>query len=178
MLPWKLVQRSSVRAITEHWLQGFGTLNCKWCYFSFFLAFDFCRFCVVIRFFSSPPQRPMTSDFEGFSIPDCIHYIYFPIFRKSQYFPFWMFSAKQGHYCYHFYNVFGMTRSLTGDWTRDLSHSKHYTTRLSKRRCYFSVYVRYVCAFLTQYGFECILKYIALLACIKVLRFGWRFTLV
>jgi len=29
--------------------------------------------------FSSPPQRPMTSDFEGFSIPDIIHYIYFPI---------------------------------------------------------------------------------------------------
>ena len=25
--------------------------------------------------FSSPPQRPMTSDFEGFSIPDFIHYI-------------------------------------------------------------------------------------------------------
>ena len=29
--------------------------------------------------FSSPPQRPMTSDFERFSIPDFIHYIYFPI---------------------------------------------------------------------------------------------------
>jgi len=34
-----------------------------------------------------------------------------------------MLSAKQGNYWYHFYNVFGMTRSLTGDWTRDLSHS-------------------------------------------------------
>ena len=29
--------------------------------------------------FPSPPQRPMTSNFEGFSIPDFIHYIYFPI---------------------------------------------------------------------------------------------------
>ena len=29
--------------------------------------------------FFIPPQRPMTSDFEGFSIPDFIHYIYFPI---------------------------------------------------------------------------------------------------
>ena len=28
--------------------------------------------------FFIPPQRPMT-DFEGFSIPDFIHYIYFPI---------------------------------------------------------------------------------------------------
>ena len=38
--------------------------------------------------------------------------------RKNQYFPFWIFSAKQGHHWYHFYNVFGMTRSFTGDWTR------------------------------------------------------------
>ena len=63
--------------------------------------------------FSAPPQRPMTSDFEGFSIPDFIHYIYFPIL-----------ILEKGHYWYHFYNVFGMTRSLTGDWTRDLPHSK------------------------------------------------------
>ena len=36
-------------------------------------------------FFSSPPQRPMTSDFGGFSIPDFIHYIYFLflIFEKE-----------------------------------------------------------------------------------------------
>ena len=33
--------------------------------FFFKVAFDFCQFCVVIRFFS-PPQRPMTSDFKGF----------------------------------------------------------------------------------------------------------------
>jgi len=26
-----------------------------------------------------------------------------------------MLSAKLGHYWYHFYSVFGMTRSLTGD---------------------------------------------------------------
>ena len=43
-------------------------------YFLFVLAFDFCH-----SVFSSPPQRQMTSDFEGFSIPDFIHYIYFPI---------------------------------------------------------------------------------------------------
>ena len=29
--------------------------------------------------FSSPPQLPVTSDFEVFTIPDLIHYIYFPI---------------------------------------------------------------------------------------------------
>ena len=66
--------------------------------------------------FSSPPQRPMTSDFEGFSIPDVIHYIYFPslILEKEPVVPFSMFSAKQGNYWYCFYNVLGMTRSLIG----------------------------------------------------------------
>jgi len=45
----------------------------------------------------------MTSDFEGFSIPDFIHLIYFPIFilEKEPAFPL-MFSAKQGKYWYHF----------------------------------------------------------------------------
>ena len=33
-----------------------------------------------------------------------------------------MLSAKQGNDWYHFYNVFGMTRSFSGDWTRDLPH--------------------------------------------------------
>ena len=47
--------------------------------YRFSLAFDFCRFCVVIRGFSPQPQRPMNSDFKGFSISDFIHYIYFPI---------------------------------------------------------------------------------------------------
>ena len=91
----------------------------------FFVVFNFCRFCVVIRF-SSTPQLPMTSDFEEFSIPYFIHYIYCPILNleKEPEFPFLMFSAKQGNYWYHFYNVFGMTRSLTGDWNRDLPHSK------------------------------------------------------
>ena len=41
--------------------------------------------------FSSPPQRSMTSDILGFSIPDFIHYIYFPI----------LILEKQGHYWYH-----------------------------------------------------------------------------
>ena len=35
-----------------------------------------------------------------------------------------MWSAKQGNYWFHFYDVFGMTWSLTGSWTRDLPHSK------------------------------------------------------
>ena len=66
--------------------------------------------------FSSPPQRSMTSDIEGFSIPDFIHYIYFPILiiEKVQVFPCLMLSAKQGNYCYHSYNVFWYDAVL--DW--------------------------------------------------------------
>ena len=70
----------------------------------FFFFFFFCvRLLSVLSghsFFSSPPQRPMTSDFDGFSIPDFIHYIYFPILilEKDPVFPFLMFSAKQGNY--------------------------------------------------------------------------------
>ena len=50
--------------------------------------------------FSSTPQRPMTSDFEGFSIPEFIHYIYLPILilEKEPVFPFLTFSANQGNY--------------------------------------------------------------------------------
>ena len=68
----------------------------------------------------------MTSDFEGFSIPDFIHSICFPYINSSERasISLLMLSAKQGNYWYHFYNFFGMTRSLTGDWTRDLPHSK------------------------------------------------------
>ena len=69
---------------------------------------------MVIWFFhpSNNSQWPPTSK-------DFYPRFYSLHFRKSQY-----FSAKQGNYWYHFYNVFGMTRSLTGDWTRDLPHSK------------------------------------------------------
>ena len=92
-----------------------------------FLAFDFCRFCVVIRFFTPAttandlrPRRIFYPRFYPLHLFSCLNFF----FRKSQYFPFWMFSAKQWHYWYHFYNVFVMTRSLTLDWTRDLPHSK------------------------------------------------------
>ena len=61
----------------------------------------------------------MTPDFDGFSIPDFIHYIYFPILILEKEPVFSLLnvelSPKQGHYWYHFYNIFGMTRSLTGD---------------------------------------------------------------
>ena len=70
---------------------NYSCMNCTCIsiYLSFFLSLYFCRFCVVIRFFH-PHHNGMTSDFAGFSIPDFIHYNYYPILilQKSQYFPF------------------------------------------------------------------------------------------
>ena len=51
-------------------------------YLNSFFCFFSVRLWAVLRghsVVSSPPQRPMTSDFEGFSIQDFILYIYFPI---------------------------------------------------------------------------------------------------
>ena len=86
-----------------------------------FLAFHFCRFCVVIHFFI-PTLTANDLRLQRISIPDFIDYI----FIISPVFPFLMLSAKQGKYWYHCYNVLGITRSLTGDWTR----GQHSTLRL------------------------------------------------
>ena len=97
---------------------------CVWLLFFLFLYFDFCRFCVVILFFhpAKNGQWPPTSkDFYTRSYP--LQYFLILILEKELGFPFSMLSDKQGNYWYHFYNVFGMTWSLTGDWTRDLPHS-------------------------------------------------------
>ena len=92
----------------------------------FFLAFDFLSVPRGHSVFSSPPQRPMTSDFKGFLSQILSITLFCAIFilEKEPVFPFLMLSAKQGNYWYHFYNVFGMARSLAGDWTQDLPHSK------------------------------------------------------
>ena len=119
-------------------------------YFFIFLAFDFCRFCVVIRFFHprhNGQWPPTSKDFYTRSY--ALHYFLILILQKESAFPFLTLRAKQGiygyhfynvlgmtrfltrdrtwdlpHYWYHFYNIFGMTRSLTEDWTPDLPHSK------------------------------------------------------
>ena len=124
-LTWWLTSGYSKHALYKEICYGCIVLNFENKVFKKKIVFDFCRFCVVIRFFISATTANDLPLWRIF-IPDCIHYIYFPILilEKEPVFPFLMFSARQGHYWYHFYNVFGMTRSLTGDWTRDLPHSK------------------------------------------------------
>ena len=98
-------------------------------YIFIFLAFDFCRFCVVIRGFhprNNGQWPPTSKDFYTRSYT--LHYFLILFLEKEPVFPFLMLSAKQVNYWYHFYNVFGMTRSsltvLDWDWTRDLPLSK------------------------------------------------------
>ena len=115
IIPW-VCSKSS---LTYYNIVDIAHLFWLFCFFSV-------RLLSVLRghsFFSSPPQRSMASNFEGFL---CYPVHFCPIFilQKEPVFPFIIFSAKQGSYWYHFYNVFGMTRSLTGDWTRDVPHSK------------------------------------------------------
>ena len=43
------------------------------------LAFEFCRFCLVIRFFHPRHNGQWPPTLKDFSIPDFIHYICFPI---------------------------------------------------------------------------------------------------
>ena len=85
---------------------------------------------------SSPPQRPMTSGFEDFYTRSySLHYFLILIFQKEPVFPYFMLSAKQGHYLYHFYNIFGIGRVPWLGIEPGTSHtqSQHYTTRLSWR---------------------------------------------
>ena len=74
----------------------FGFVFCL-CFWVFFLAFDFCRFCVVIRFFHPHhnSQWPLTSkDFYTRSYP--LHYFLILILEKSQYFPFQCWVLNKG----------------------------------------------------------------------------------
>ena len=114
----------------------------------FLLAFDFCLFCVVIRFFH---PRHMTSDLEGFlyQILSITLFSYLNSWERASIFPFecWVLnksttgtifityfvwrgpwlgiepgtSLTQSH---HSSTRLSRRRSLTGDWTRDLPHSK------------------------------------------------------
>ena len=71
---------------------------------------------------SSQPKRPMTSDFEGFiyQIISITLFSYLNSWERASIFPFECSVLNKGTTG----TIFGMTRSLTGDWTRDLPHSK------------------------------------------------------
>ena len=100
-----------------------------------FLAFDFCRLFLVIGFFHPHHngQWPPTSKDLHLWLYPLLFQPQILILEKEPVFPFLMLSAKKGNYWYHFYHIFGMMGSLTGDWTLDLPHLKpalyHYAIK-------------------------------------------------
>ena len=81
-------------------------------FFFFFLAFDFCRFCAVIRFLipaTTANDLWLRKNFHTRSYQ--LHYFLILFLEKKPVFLFSMFSAKQVNYSYNLYNVFGISPS-------------------------------------------------------------------
>ena len=86
-------------------------------------------------FFSSPPQGPMTSDFEGFSIPDIypLHsFSYLSSWERASIFPFECSVLNKGTTG----TIFITSLVWRGPWLMiepetSRTRSQHYTTRLS-----------------------------------------------
>ena len=93
-------------------------------------------------FFYSPPQRPMTSDFllstEGFSIPDFVQYIFFPIsiLEKEPVFSLFECSVLNEGTTGTIFITYLVWRGpwLGSEPGTSNTRSQHYTTRLSRRR--------------------------------------------
>ena len=101
-----------------------------------FMGFLF-SVCLCHSGFSSPPQRPITSDFEGFlyQILSITLFSYLNSWERASSFPFLLLSAKQGNYWYHFVTSLvwrGPRPGIEPRTSRTRSH--HSTTRLSRRR--------------------------------------------
>ena len=89
-------------------------------------------------FFHHPPERPMTSDFECFSIPDCIHHIYFPILILEKEPVFSLFEClvlNKGTTGTIFITSLVWRSPWLGiEYGTSRPRSQHSTTRLSRRR--------------------------------------------
>ena len=127
--------KSSSGNLSYIWTLGFV---CSYLFIYFFGGLAVLRGHSV---FSSSPQRTMTSDFEGFSIADFIHYIYFPIFNsweRASIFPFECSVLNKGTTG----TILITSLVWRGPWLgikpgTSRTRSQHYTTRLSRRRCLF-----------------------------------------
>ena len=116
-VPWRI---QTVQILVRNlWLRSKWPVQCI--YF----------FCVqpLSAFFPSPPQRPLTSDFKGFSIRDFIYYIYFPILILEKE-PVFSLEASTLPLGYRGGGPWlGMEPETSHAW------SQHSTTRLSRRWC-------------------------------------------
>ena len=110
-------------------------------FFTYFIVFgnilkDFCvQLFSVLRghlAFLSPPQRPMTSNFFLSQILSITFFFYLNSSERAG-ISLFNVECQTRVLLVPFYNVFGMTRSLTGDWTQDLPHSKPALYKLGYR---------------------------------------------
>ena len=106
----------------------------------FFFSVRLSSFLCGHSVFPSPPQRPMNSDFEGFSIPDFIHYIFI-------YFSYLNSSEKASIFTFLCWvpnknttgTIFIASLVWRGPWLgiepgTSRTRSQHSTTRLSRKR--------------------------------------------
>ena len=111
----------------------------------FLLAFDFCRFCVVILFFiPSTTANDLRLRFL-FQMLSITFLSYLNFLRKSQYFPFQCCVLNKGTTG----TIFITSLSWRGPWlgiepgtSRTRSH--HSTTRLSRWQCLLSLNVNFI----------------------------------
>ena len=88
--------------------------------------------------FPSPPQRPMTSDFEWFlyQILSITLFSYLNSWERVGISLFRCWVLNKGTTWFHFFNVFDMTRSWLGiEPGISRTRSQHSSTRLLRRRC-------------------------------------------
>ena len=104
---------------------------------TFFLAFDFCRFCVVIQFFHPRHNSQWPPSLKDF-YPRFSTFQYFLILileKVSQYFPFECWVLNKGTTG----TIFITSVVCRGPWLgiepgTSCTRSQHFTTRLSRRR--------------------------------------------
>ena len=112
-------------------------------YFFIFFLFFSVRLLSVLRghsVFSFPPQRPMTFEFEGFSVPDCIHYIYFSYLNSWERASIFPFQCSVLNKCTTG-TIFITSLVWRGPWLgieprTSRTRSQHSITRLSRRRVF------------------------------------------
>ena len=126
---------------TPPWTDTDGSLNSCSIYLIFSFSFFSDRLLSVLHghsVFSSPPQRPMTSDFERIFYPRCyplLLFSYLNSWERTSIFPFECSVLNKGTTG----TIFITSLVWRGPWLgiepgTSRTRSQHYTTRLSRRR--------------------------------------------
>ena len=107
-----------------------------WFFLWLFSAFDFCRFCVVFRFFHPRHNGQWPPTLKDFLSQILSITFYFPILILEKEPVFSLLNVK----CLKHGTIFITSLVWRGPWLgiepgTSRTRSQHYTTRLSRRRC-------------------------------------------